>query len=283
MTRRARQLLAAAIGLALGAAACARRPAPAASPAPHLIEAEAALTDVGVTVRDLGGGAYLAVQESPRGSAANILVVRMQDGTVVFCSSPYDTEATRALVRWARARLSPARMVAINTHFHADGTGGNEGYAAEGVETYASDHTSRLQAARGVAGLLGMATYVQADAPALAARVRATRFTRAAHEFAEAEGLTVKAGAEEARALFVGAGHSADNLVVYFPERGVLFGGCMVRSHPGLGNTADADLDHWATSAEAALALGARVVIPGHGEPGGPELLTATATKAREH
>src|ERR1700722_4606793 len=50
--------------------------------------------------------------------AANVLVVRMPDGTVVFCSSPVETQATRALVAWVRGALAPSKMVAINTHFH---------------------------------------------------------------------------------------------------------------------------------------------------------------------
>lgn len=73
----------------------------------------------------------------------------MRDDSVVICSSPYDSDTTRALVRYVRARFAPARIIAINTHFHADGTASNEGYAAEGVETYASVHTVKLQAERG--------------------------------------------------------------------------------------------------------------------------------------
>jgi len=57
----------------------------------------------------------------------------------------------------------------------------------------------------------------------------------------------------------------------------------MVRSDPGLGNTGDADLAHWASSAEAAAKLGPRLVIPGHGAPGGPELLDATAAAVHQH
>lgn len=271
------------ICLSLGAAGCAHHAsAPASSSSVSTLDdAEAALANVGLSVRELRSDVFLAVQSAPGGAAANILFVRMRDGTVVFCSSPYDTEATRALVRYVRARFGAGRMIAINTHFHADGTGGNEGYAAEGVETYASDHTDRLQVERGAAGLEGMARYVDAEAPALAARIRATHFSRAQQLFPEPSGLTLSFGDESLRVVFVGGAHSADNVVVHFPERGVLFGGCMVRAHPGLGNTADADLEHWSVTAEAALAFEASIVIPGHGEPGGKELLISTAAAAR--
>lgn len=273
------------LALALWLLSCARAPSRSASPASIDAEtrANAELARVGLSIRELSSDVFLAVHQSPNQSSANLLIVRVRDGSVVICSSPYDTAATRALVRYLRARFQPPRIVAINTHFHADGTAGNEGYTAEGVETFASDHTVTLQAERGAAGLEGMARYIEAEDPALAQRIRATHVLAAQHVFSESQGVTLTFGAEPVRVLFVGAGHSPDNLVVHFPERGVLFGGCMVRAHPGLGNTKDADLVHWATTAEAAARLGPRIVVPGHGEPGGPELLAATATAVREH
>ena len=78
-----------------------------------------------------------------------------------------------------------------------------------------------------------------------------------------------------------GHGHSADNLVVWLAGPRVLFGGCFVKSAQsgGLGNTADADLHSWATAVGTVQARypDADLVIPGHGEPGGPELLAHTA------
>lgn len=186
-------------------------------------------------------------------------------------------------MRYLRARFAPPRVIAINTHFHVDGTGGNEGYAAEGVTTYASDHTVALQAERGSAGPEGMARYVGAEDPALAARIRATRVVPAQQVFSESAGLALTFAGEAVRVSFVGGGHSRDNVVVYFPDRGVLFGGCMVRADPGLGNTADADLAHWPTTADAAAAFAPRIVVPGHGSPGGIELLSATAAAVRSH
>lgn len=255
--------------------------APAVDPAPSVTETTTELRRLGVVVRRLAPDVFVAVVDSPNHSAANVLFVKARDGSVVLCSSAYDTETTRALVRHVRASLRPTRLLAINTHFHPDGTAGNEGYAAEGVETYASDHTVALQAARGTAALEGMARYVESDDPALAARIRITHVIAARHVFPETEGLTFDLGGETVRVLFVGGGHSVDNVVVHFVDRGVLFGGCMVRSYPGLGNTADADLEHWAASVDALLALAPRLVIPGHGEPGGPELLTASAAAVR--
>jgi glyoxylase-like metal-dependent hydrolase (beta-lactamase superfamily II) len=275
-----------ALALSLVFCACASTPASgtnAPADAAEVSHEAAQLASVGLSLRELAPDVFLAVQQSPNQSSANVLVVRVRDGSLVICSSPYDTTATRALVHYLRARFSPTRIVAINTHFHVDGTGGNEAYAAEGVETYASEHTAALQAERGSAGPEGMARYVEAADPELAQRVRTTKVVRAQRIFPESVGLTLKFADESVRVIFAGGGHSPDNVVVHFPERGVLFGGCMVRAHPGLGNTADADLAHWAMTAEAAGDLGARIVVPGHGDPGGAELLTQTAAAVREH
>lgn len=92
---------------------------------------------------------------------------------------------------------------------------------------------------------------------------------------------TVRYGDREAEVFFPGAGHTADNVVVYVPEARVLFGGCLIR--PGeddtLGNTADASVDEWAESvARVRERYRGRVdiVVPTHGAPAGPELLDHT-------
>ncbi len=63
---------------------------------------------------------------------------------------------------------------------------------------------------------------------------------------------------------------------VFVPETGELFAGALVwnRVHP---DTAGADLGAWRRTLAGLGRLGARVVYPGHGEPGGAELLDRMA------
>ena len=82
--------------------------------------------------------------------------------------------------------------------------------------------------------------------------------------------------------FYPGAAHSTDNLVVYVPSANVLYGGCAVPhelSSTSAGNVADADLAEWPTSVERIQKHypEAEVVIPGHGLPGGLDLLQHTA------
>lgn len=78
-----------------------------------------------------------------------------------------------------------------------------------------------------------------------------------------------------------GAANAPDNVMVWLPESQVLFGGCAVKSSQSttLGNTADADLAEWTKAMQRAgdRYPQAEVVVPGHGEAGGLELLQHTA------
>jgi metallo-beta-lactamase class B len=64
------------------------------------------------------------------------------------------------------------------------------------------------------------------------------------------------------------------------PPTSALFRGCMVRAATArdLGNPADADPNSWKQAMAKVLSRygAARVVVPGHGDPGGTELLLHT-------
>lgn len=79
---------------------------------------------------------------------------------------------------------------------------------------------------------------------------------------------------------YPGGAHTIDNIVVWFPDDKILFGGCMVRSMETntLGNTADAVLEEWGNTIEKVIEAfpDAQIVIPGHGDTGGIELLLHT-------
>jgi len=232
--------------------------------------------DEELAVRTLAPDTYLVVHEPF--VAANVLVAKMPDGAVVICSSPFDTEASRALVGWIKSTLRPTRIVAVNTHFHFDGTAGNDAYRELGVETYASTLTQRLLREKGAAMQADTAKQlegVERD------RMLAMKLAPAAHTFDEREGLSMRFGDEEVRVLYPGPGHSPDNVVVLFPSRGVLFGGCMIKSSSSPGFLGDADLEHWEGAVDVARGLGARVVVPGHGPVGGAELFDLTASVVR--
>lgn len=181
---------------------------------------------------------------------ANGLVVRDGDG-LLLVDTAWGDDATAALLDTIAVRIGLPVRRSISTHFHDDTVEGADVLQARGVETYATPLTRRLAEAEGndvpARPLLGL------DAP----------------------GDAVRLGAVEV--LYPGAGHAPDNVVVYVPEAGVLFGGCAVSeaSRTNAGNTADADLDRWPESLRLIRVRypGAEVVVPGHGAIGGRGLI----------
>jgi cyclase len=87
--------------------------------------------------------------------------------------------------------------------------------------------------------------------------------------------LTLYAGDLRVELLQVGPAHTADDVLVWIPERSVLFTGDVVWS----GVTPFVLMGSVTGSLQALermRALGARTVVPGHGPVGGPELFDAT-------
>lgn len=186
---------------------------------------------------------------------SNGLIVRDGDG-VLLVDTAWGEEATVALLDAIEAQIGlPVRRVIV-THFHDDRVGGSAALAARGIPVYATPFTRRLAAAEGNDVPAGSLTGLDAAGGA----------------------LTV--GPVEV--FYPGAGHAPDNLVVYVPGAHVLVGGCAVfeaaRATPG--NVADADLGAWPQTLRRVEARypEAEIVVPGHGLPGGPELLEHTIT-----
>ena len=79
---------------------------------------------------------------------------------------------------------------------------------------------------------------------------------------------------------YPGPSHSKDNLIVYFPDKRLLFGGCAVKSiqSKNLGFTGDAIMSEWPKSLAKVLNKynDALLVVPGHGEVGGLEIIRHT-------
>ncbi len=94
------------------------------------------------------------------------------------------------------------------------------------------------------------------------------------------DSLSLKLNNIDIFCYYPGAGHSLDNIVIWIPSEKILFGGCLIKDMQatGLGNTADGDVEAWPHSIKNVIDRfpGAEIVIPGHGQTGGKELLLYT-------
>lgn len=105
-----------------------------------------------------------------------------------------------------------------------------------------------------------------------------------AHGFRDS--LSLDLGGKRIFCYYPGPAHTLDNIVVWIPSEKILFAGCMVKSldSQNLGNTADGDLKSYpATLARLITKFpDAKIVIPGHGNPGGIELVIHTEELLRK-
>jgi glyoxylase-like metal-dependent hydrolase (beta-lactamase superfamily II) len=141
------------------------------------------------------------------------------------------------------------------------------------VVTHAhADRMSGIDAAR-ERGVRSLAYYLtQEDAP--------LRNLPLADETWRGRVKRIGLGGRSVELYYPGPAHTRDNVAAFIADCGLLFGGCMLRAATmGLGKTADADLGAYAQSVRnltARYSARSRIVAPGHGAPGGPELLAHT-------
>jgi metallo-beta-lactamase class B len=94
------------------------------------------------------------------------------------------------------------------------------------------------------------------------------------------DSLKLYLGDKEILCYYPGAAHSTDNIVVWIPSVKILFPGCLCKSLDAvnLGNIADGSISEYPHTISKVIRKfkDAEIIIPGHGSPGGPELLTHT-------
>ncbi|MFD5429997.1 MBL fold metallo-hydrolase [Streptomyces sp. NPDC127084] len=182
-----------------------------------------------------------------------------------------DTAATEARARRLREeteRLAPGGVdFVVNTHFHGDHTFGNGQFAPRSV--IVASEGCRADSAEAGLGLRNLWPDVEWGETPLVLPSLTFR-----------DSLTVHAGDVRVELLSVGPAHTPDDVVVWVPERSVLFTGDVVWS----GVTPYVLMGSISGSLRALARLrelGATTVVPGHGPVGGAELIDETEAYLR--
>jgi glyoxylase-like metal-dependent hydrolase (beta-lactamase superfamily II) len=187
---------------------------------------------------------------------SNGLLVMGSRGALMI-DTTWPTSEMEPLIEKARALIGGRSLRLVVTHAHDDRMSGIEIARVHGIRSYAY-------------------TLTQEDAPGRGLPTADRTWMSAKRRFA--------LGGRTVELFHPGAAHTRDNVVAFVEGTGVFFGGCMLR-RSGLGNTADADIGAWAASMDRVTAeYGDRttIAVPGHGDPGGPELLKRTRDIAAE-
>lgn len=170
---------------------------------------------------------------------ANGMYLVTEQGVVMF-DSPWDTAQTVPLLDSIEARHNKKVILCVATHYHDDRTGSFDILKRKGIITYSSKQTLELckQKNEKQAGY-----YFVND----------TTFTVAGYTF---------------QTYYPGEGHTPDNIVIWFSNEKILYGGCFVKSteNEGLGNVADANIAEWENSVTKTIKKFPKpdYIIPGH-------------------
>lgn len=181
--------------------------------------------------------------------SCNGLILADKGNSFLF-DTPYSNELTKELVTYISNSLKLRIVGFIPNHWHDDCIGGLEYLKSIGVKTYANQLTIDILKEKGL-------PY---------------------SEVGFKDSLQLFLGDKEILCYYLGAAHSLDNIVVWIPSEQILFAGCMAKStnSTNLGNTVDGDLKAYPITIQKVVEKfsNAKIVIPGHGNFGGTELLT---------
>ncbi len=183
---------------------------------------------------------------------ANGLIVAHDAGAILI-DTGWTPEQTGKILDWIENDLHKKIACVVMTHSHNDRMGGITEVMRRHLLTVSSRRTALLAKAAGLS-------------------VPVKTFD---------EKLDLQIGTEILVQLeYPGAGHTTDNIVAWLPRQKILFGGCLVKAakDKSLGYTKDADLSEWPKTV-AKVENEFRdtiIVIPGHGDIGGKDLLSHT-------
>lgn len=137
----------------------------------------------------------------------------------VMIDSPWDTTQFQPLLDSIRHKHRAEVVLSIATHSHKDRTSALDFLKSKGIKTYTSLMTDQIS--------------------------KSTNEKRAEYVFVH--DTLFRVGEQQFQTFYGGAGHTPDNIVIWFDQEKILYGGCLVKSVEAkdLGNLADANLVEW--------------------------------------
>ncbi|MFL6849269.1 MAG: MBL fold metallo-hydrolase [Sphingomicrobium sp.] len=227
--------------LALAMPASAREPTPATLP---------------FVLKEIGPGVYAAIDGPEHKSGSNAGFVIGDDGVLVV-DAFFNVDAARALVAEIRKLTAKPIRYVVNTHYHADHTGGDQALRDAGAIIIAHRNV------RGWVRADNINLFGDRITPELRARIEALPLP----DLVTDRGLTIWLGSRKIMVRAV-LGHTGGDLTISVPDAKVLFCGDMLwRKVPP--NLIDGSVKEWAATdagfsrmADAA----STAFVPGHGD-----------------
>lgn len=192
---------------------------------------------------------YLNTQDFGKVICNGMIVVDKKEA-IVF-DTPADDKTSQELINWITNNLDNKIVGIVATHFHADCLGGLNEFHKNNTPSYANNRT------------IEFAKNNNSPLPQ-------NGFT---------DSLTLTVGNKNVYLEYFGEGHTKDNIIGYFPNDNIIFGGCLIKDiGADKGNLEDANPDDWSNTVRKIKNKypDTKTIIPGHGKLGGQELLDYT-------
>ncbi|MFM7299962.1 MAG: subclass B1 metallo-beta-lactamase [Crocinitomicaceae bacterium] len=187
----------------------------------------------------------------------NGMVVRNSNEVVIF-DTPTNNKSAEELIKFLTEKLHCKINAIVPTHFHDDCLGGLAAFHKSKIPSFGNLSTIELAKANNVV-------------------VPQNGFN---------DSLKLSLGNTYAVVKYFGQGHTKDNVVGYFPKENILFGGCLIKELQATkGYLGDANVGEWSSTVDKVKKEypNVKIVIPGHGEIGGIELLDYTIKLFKTH
>lgn len=180
----------------------------------------------------------------------NGMVVRNSNEVVVF-DTPTNNKSADELITFIKQKLHSKINAVIPTHFHDDCLGGLASFHQYKIPSFGNFSSIEFAKEKNVI----------------------------APQNSFNDSLRLNIGNTYAIVKYFGQGHTKDNVVGYYPKDNILFGGCLIKElNATKGYLGDANVGEWSNTVEKIKQQypHVKMVIPGHGEIGGKDLLDYT-------
>ena len=220
------------------------------------------------TIAQIAPGVWFREGDLTNLGHCNNIVIEMQDYLIVVDANfPSGARATMADVK--RVSSKPVKYV-FDTHHHGDHSYGNAVWTDAGATTLAyrgvAEEMKRYEPARWQQTSKERKDVAAMNRPS----VEPPKQTFNENLF------VLDDGARKVEFHFFGWAHTRGDGFVYLPKEQILCTGDAVVNGP-YNYTADGNIGNWPGVVRAAEKLKVKTVLPGHGVPGGPEVMNGQA------
>ncbi len=182
--------------------------------------------------------------------ACNGLIFIRNNEAIVFDTPTHNKESEELLAWLTNEKKAIVKAIVVN-HFHIDCLGGLAAFHNHNIPSYANEKTIEL-AKKDYETIPQVGFKLQNELEIGGATIMNKHF---------------------------GEAHTKDNIISYIPSEELIYGGCMIKTvNASKGNLEDANVAKWSNTIQNIKDNypNLKVIVPGHGKPGGIELLDYT-------